>query len=120
MAPDSPPASPPRAATRLLLLLLPADERDEVVGDLHEVHTELVGRRGRLRAHLWYWRQALTAPVWLWRHRIPRWEEGTMTTLGIRDFRHALRGFRRDPLFTAVTLLTLGLGIGASTAVYSV
>ena len=41
-----------------------------------------------------------------------------MTTL--RDLRHALRGFLRDPVFTGVTVLTLGLGIGASTAVFSV
>mgnify|MGYP006295923299 FL=1 len=37
-----------------------------------------------------------------------------------RDFRYALRRFSREPLFTAVALLTLGLGIGATTAVYSV
>jgi predicted permease len=43
-----------------------------------------------------------------------------MTIFSVRDVRHALRRFAREPLFTAVTLLTLGLGIGASTAVYSV
>ena len=43
-----------------------------------------------------------------------------MTIFSVRDVRHALRRFAREPLFTAVTLLTLGLGIGASTTVYSV
>jgi predicted permease len=37
-----------------------------------------------------------------------------------RDVRLTLRGMRRSPGFTAVVVLTLGLGIGATTAVFSV
>jgi putative ABC transport system permease protein len=37
----------------------------------------------------------------------------------ILDARHALRSFRRHPGFAAVTILTLGLGIGATTTVFS-
>jgi len=46
--------------------------------------------------------------------------EEAMALLQRRDLRHTLRRFAREPLFTAVTLLTLGLGIGATSAVYSV
>src|SRR5690242_4229656 len=36
------------------------------------------------------------------------------------DVRHGLRALRRNPMFTAVALLTIAIGIGANTAVFSV
>ncbi|WP_109485900.1 ABC transporter permease [Occallatibacter savannae] len=38
----------------------------------------------------------------------------------VRDVRYALRGFRRSPVFALAAVVTLALGIGATTAVFSV
>ena len=38
----------------------------------------------------------------------------------LQDVRYAVRGFRRNPLFTVTVIVTLALGIGATTAVFSV
>ncbi len=44
-----------------------------------------------------------------------RWVEDTL-----RDLKYAARGLRRSPTFTVAAVLTLGLAIGATTAIYSI
>jgi putative ABC transport system permease protein len=46
----------------------------------------------------------------------PGWWMGTVE----QDVRYALRGFRRNPVFTVAVIATLAVGIGATTAVFSV
>src|SRR4030095_9975491 len=44
-----------------------------------------------------------------------RWVEES-----IQDARYGIRGFRKNPAFTAVAILTLAIGIGASLAIFNV
>lgn len=119
---------PPRLAARLLVLLLPAPHRDQILGDLREGFALRVARDGRLRPRLWYWRQLLSTDLLLL-HRearttaprpAPRRKNVTMIFDGITtDLAYALRGLRKTPLFTITTLTTLALGIGLSTAIFT-
>jgi hypothetical protein len=98
---------------RVAALLVPSDERERW---LEEWRSELAsaGARGvsvvrRLR---WAVGVAVAAAQF-------RGEEMSMDGWG-REIRHAVRGLLRRPGFAAVTVLTLGLGIGANTAMFSV
>ena len=44
-----------------------------------------------------------------------RWVDETL-----QDARYGLRGFRRNPGFTAVAIVTLAIGVGASLAIFNV
>jgi len=115
---------------RLLLRAYPRDFRDrhgsEMVDTLAERwRTERLGR-GRLRLLWLFLADFLTSVVHEWRGggavtdiRLPsRRSRWTMTDL-LGDLRLAWRHLWRSPLFTAGAVLTLGFGIGATTAIFS-
>jgi hypothetical protein len=57
----------------------------------------------------------LTAHIW--QHR--GFASKQMLTAMVMDVRYALRGLRRTPEVAAIAVLTLALGIGATTATFS-
>lgn len=54
------------------------------------------------------------------RDRCERQRPGWWIDTVLQDVHYAMRGFRRNPLFTIGVLVTIALGIGATTAVFSV
>ena len=116
----------------LLRLTRTPDDRLAILGDLEEEYRSRARPdRGWVRAQAWYVRELLSAVVHGARDGLagkttaaPRrgGPRGRSRLDGVlfADVRYALRRWRRRPGFAATAILTLGLGIGSATAIFSV
>ena len=107
-----------------LRVFLDGDRADrELDAELqHHVAREIEVRRANGLPAAEARRQALAALGGLapTREQVRASRFGASLEAGLRDVRHGLRLLRRHPGFTAATVLTLTLSIGATTAIFSV
>ena len=124
---------PPRWAVRLLERLLPPTDRGAaILGDLHE-EFEARAAHDLRAARRWYAVEAVGVGLRYWKqsrryrrgavglgdrsHHTGSWE-GIVDTF-FMNVRYAVRRLTKSPMFTLVAVLSLGLGIGANTAMFS-
>ena len=100
---------PPGLARWVLRRSLPIETRDGLIGDLDEEYRRHVRPgSGAVRSRWWYWRQALASLPWLVGRDVAR------------DVRFGIRSLAQQPGFTVAAVVTLALGIGANTAIFSI
>ncbi len=126
----APQPTSPRLARWLLTWLVPESEREFVIGDLEETfHAHASDDVSAARR--WYWRAAFANVVSTRAVRRadlsgPPHTDGTkrrgdsLMMHFFRDARFGLRQLLRRPGFSLVAIVTLALGIGANTAIFTV
>ncbi len=114
---------PPRLAMALLRLLTPKTIREFIVGDLVEGFHRRVRSGDPAEAARWFWREARSVGREIGSYRddsIPLTPPRPLMHGVLQDLQFAFRVFGRRPMATAIAVTTLGLGIGANVAIFSV
>ncbi len=134
--PNSPTSSErsslPSIAAAVVRALTPRAEREEVLSELTVEFRERVACDGSASARLWIWRQCAQSVPHLVRRSVWRGTTGfepqssRMNPGGpaleqwIMDGRHAFRRLTRRPRYALLSILTLALGIGGTSAVFGI
>ena len=122
-------ARPPRLGLWLLDHLLDSPKREEVAGDLMEVMRNVAERRGLFLARCRYLTEVALLALWrlkdLKTHRASAVRSQSSSGRSpmesfVRDLRFAVRNLTSSPFFAAVSVTTLGVGIGATVTLFSV
>ena len=117
---------PPALSRFVLGRLAPPNLRESLLDDVDEMFSARVAQRGAREARAWYRRQALSGLGSLMRIRARAGSSADSTPPTprfdslVRDVKYTFRMLRRAPAFTAAAVLTVALGVGATTTVFSV
>ena len=113
----------PRLARALVRLALPRDRFEAIDGDLAELFELRASTDGVRTARARYWRDAVSILIRC-RRRSRSHSEVALPRARSLPTPHqiglSLRGLSRQPGFSTITILTLALGIGATTTVFTV
>ncbi len=118
-------SAPPSLARTILSACLAEPDRRYALADLDEEFVQRVAERGPAHARWWYRRQVATSMIPALASRMVERESTAMSSSPngkiefIRELRLAVRRLIRAPGYSVTVVVTLALGLGAATAIFS-